>query len=89
MNNHLKPIINARREEQEKIGTGYEKQIGFFTPLNPNHHRSIFDECYQLDFLSWPVDEAEGERQTIENLTRRVFALNLAAIRPSSVSSIS
>ena len=58
------------------------------TSLNPNHHRSIFDECYQLDFQSWPVDESEGEPQTIANLTRRVFALNLAAIRPSSVSFI-
>jgi len=30
---HLKPIIDARREEQENIGNGYEKPVGFLMPL--------------------------------------------------------
>ncbi|EDR01384.1 uncharacterized protein LACBIDRAFT_310984 [Laccaria bicolor S238N-H82] len=56
---HLKPIIDSRREEQEKIGNGYEKP---------------------LDFLSWLMEAAQGEEQTIENLTRRVLVVNFAAI---------
>ena len=30
---HLKPIIDSRREEQEKIGNSYEKPVGFLTSL--------------------------------------------------------
>ena len=30
---HLKPIIDSRTEEQEKIGNGYERQVGFLTSL--------------------------------------------------------
>jgi NAD kinase len=72
------------RKNRRKYEAGYEKQVGFLTSLNLNHHRSIFDDCYQLDFLTWPIDEAEGKQQTDENLTRRVFALNFLAIHTSS-----
>lgn len=61
---HLKPIIDSRREEQEKIGNGYEKP---------------------LDFLSWLMEAAQGEEQTIENLTRRILVVNFAAIHTSSM----
>ena len=30
---HLKPIIDSRREEQEGIGNGYERPVGFLTSL--------------------------------------------------------
>ena len=81
---HLKPIIDSRREEQEKIGNGYEKPVGFLTSLTASRS-STLDDFYQLDLLMWLMEAAQGEEQTIENLTRRVLAVNFAAIQASSV----
>ncbi|THH09628.1 hypothetical protein EW145_g1863 [Phellinidium pouzarii] len=38
------------------------------------------------DFLSWLMDEAEGEQRTVEALTQRILTLNFAAIHTSSMS---
>ncbi|KAF8575896.1 cytochrome P450 [Ramaria rubella] len=38
------------------------------------------------DFLSWMMDEAEGEERTPERLTNRMLTLNFAAIQTSSTS---
>ena len=40
---HLKPIIDSRREEQEKIGNGYEKPVGFLTSLTTSHCSTLDD----------------------------------------------
>jgi len=80
---HLKPIVHARREEQEKVGDGYEKPVSFLTTLNLN---PVFQRqtTTQLDILSWLMDEAKDEEQTIESLMRRILVVNFAAIHSSS-----
>ena len=83
---HLKPIIDSRREEQEEIGNGYKKPVGFPTSLTTIPLLKS-DDCYQLDFLSWITERAQREEQTIENLTRRVLVVKFAAIHTSSMAS--
>ena len=78
---HLKPIIDSRREEQEEIGNGYKKPVGFPTSVTTIPLLKS-DDCYQLDFLSWITERAQREEQTIENLTRWV---NFTAIHTSSM----
>ncbi|KIJ50513.1 hypothetical protein M422DRAFT_27187 [Sphaerobolus stellatus SS14] len=39
-----------------------------------------------LDFLSWLLDEAEGEERTPEKLTSRIVHMNFAAVHTTSIS---
>ena len=81
---HLKPIIDSRREEQEEIGNGYKKPVGFPTSVTTIPLLKS-DDCYQLDFLSWLMETAQGKEKTIENLTRQVLVVNSSAIHTSSM----
>ena len=43
------------------------------------------ESCFQNDMLSWLMDEARGERGSVEALTESILALNFVAIHTSSM----
>ncbi|KAF8159223.1 cytochrome P450 [Crassisporium funariophilum] len=43
------------------------------------------DEGQSVNFLSWLMDDAEGEEATLKNLSMRILTINFAAIHTSSM----
>jgi len=81
---HLKPIIEERQKKIDEYGPDYpDKPVS--NALFPSTSSTIFDPSLQIDFLSWLMDEAKGEEQSVRNLTLRVLIINFAAIHTTSM----
>ncbi|KAF8583911.1 cytochrome P450 [Ramaria rubella] len=73
------------------VPTSIEKGLGHLRPLIEERQRKIdeYGSDYPdkpLDFLSWLLDEAEGNERKPENIANRILHINFAAIHTSSMS---